>query len=212
MIGNKALISCRHAAISSKSWDCRVTGRYSGRNGACDLSQWCDRKSPRIYRCHARDAYISRLEKSGSSGLFLQEMNVPRSCLRALYPALAWHDTEIAHILSHFYLFLPPFKFRVFFFSLQKAINHCCMHAILNKKLRCSLFLYEQYFWGFKYCLFWKIQRKSMLHHMTADLIMQFTAVNTLTWAYSLIIEDIPPTHGRSLQTSNNWIFWENLY
>lgn len=32
-----------------------------------------------------------------------------------------------------------------------------------------------------------------MLHHMTADLIMQFTAVNTLTWAYSLIIEDIPP-------------------
>lgn len=129
MIGNKALISCRHAAISSKSWDCCVTGRYSGRYGACDLSQWCDRKSPRIYRCHARDAYISRLEKSGSSGLFLQEMNVPRSCLRALYPALTWHDTEIACILSHFYLFLPPFKFRVFFFSLQKAINHCCMHA-----------------------------------------------------------------------------------
>lgn len=51
-----------------------------------------------------------------------------------------------------------------------------------------------------------------MLHHMTADLIMQFTAVNTLTWAYSLIIEDIPPTHGRSLPTSNNRIFWENLY
>lgn len=46
-----------------------------------------------------------------------------------------------------------------------------------------------------------------MLHHMTADLIMQFTAVNTLTFgAYSLIIEDIPPTHGRSLPTSNNRI------
>lgn len=59
---------------------------------------------------------------------------------------------------------------------------------------------------------FEKFQRKSMLHHMTADLIMQFTAVNTLTWAYSLIIEDIPPTHGRSLPTSNNRIFWENFY
>lgn len=129
MIGNKALISCRHAAISSKSWDCRVTGRYSGRYGACDLSQWCDRKSPRIYRCHARDAYISRLEKSGSSGLFLQEMNVPRSCLRAFYPALAWHDTEIARILSHFYLFLPPFKFREFFFftaESNKSLLYAC--------------------------------------------------------------------------------------
>lgn len=208
------MISCRHAAISSKSWDCCVTGRYSGRDGACDLSQWCDRKSPRIYRCHARDAYISRLEKYGSSGLFLQEMNVLQSCLRALYPALAWHDTEIARILSHFYLFLPPFKFREFFFftaESNKSLLYACMQ-FWTKNSDAAYFSMNSVSGVLNIVSFEKFQRKSMLHHMTADLIMQFTAVNTLTWAYSLIIEDIPPTHGRSLPTSNNRIFWENLY
>lgn len=36
----------------------------------------------------------------GLSRLFLQEMNVLRSCLRTLYPVLAWQDIEIAGILT----------------------------------------------------------------------------------------------------------------
>lgn len=123
------------------SGDCCVTGRYSG--GSCDLSQWCDRKSPRIHWCHARDVYISRLEKSGLSRLFLQEMNVLRSCLRTLYPVLAWQDTENSrhpHTFTCFCLLLNFEKYFFFTAESNKSLLHACMQ-FLNKKLRYGLII-----------------------------------------------------------------------